>query len=186
MTRIWEGRRRRIGRARISSVPLTLFYSCNSWLDSPSLPPTLVSLCLGGLSSPLPELDGRILLRRMRVRPSLDPLVFRGNRMIAAVSSPASSHSVRDAFFTSNVGGLNVSRPRLERRQQRQRFLEWDRDEPREEGGDARRPAANCGVAPAASLTERASNERSSAGRSAAGPRRMGDVMPDVLARYGL
>jgi hypothetical protein len=101
--------------------------------------------------------------------------------MIAAVSSPVSSSSAHDSFFPSCVGGPNVSGPSLGRRQQRQRFLEWDRDEPREERGDGRRPAASCSAASAA-----ASTERSPAVRPTAGPRRMGDVMPDVLARYGL
>ena len=94
--------------------------------------------------------------------------------MIAAVSSPVSSSSARNSFVPPSLGGPSVSRPSLGRRQQRQRFLEWDRDE----AAETRGPAISRTVA----STERAPIEHA----TAAGPRRMGDVMPDVLARYGL
>jgi hypothetical protein len=93
--------------------------------------------------------------------------------MVAAISSPVSSP------MSSNVARLplaprNLSPPSLGRRQQRQRFLEWDRDEAAETRSSANsRTSAPTGKAP----TDRV---------AAAGPRRMGDIMPDVLARYGL
>jgi hypothetical protein len=91
-------------------------------------------------------------------------MVFWGNRMVAAASSPVSQSSVHSSF---------VPQP-CARRQHRQRFLEWDRDET----ADTRVRAISRTAAP----TEQAPIERA----VTAGPRRMGDVMPDVLARYGL
>jgi hypothetical protein len=95
--------------------------------------------------------------------------------MVAAISSPVSSP------MSANVARLplaphNLSPPSPGRRQQRQRFLEWDRDEAGEERGDARWRAAMNGPALPALPSE----------RSPIGPRRMAEVMPDVLARYGL
>jgi hypothetical protein len=93
--------------------------------------------------------------------------------MVAAISSPVSSP------MSANVARLplaprNLSPPSPNRRHQRQRFLEWDRDE-----AAATRSSA---ISRTAAPTEQAPIERT----PTAGPRRMGDVMPDVLARYGL
>jgi hypothetical protein len=89
--------------------------------------------------------------------------------MMAAILSPVSSNSA----------GAPLVPQRRERRQQCQRFLEWDRDE----AGETRSPT----ISRAAASTEPTSREPSPFDRvPAAGPRRMGDVMPGVLARYGL
>jgi hypothetical protein len=94
---------------------------------------------------------------------------FRGKRMIAAVVAPVASLLTQSSSTPSSF-----IPPRIERRQHRQRFLEWDRDE----AAEARRMAVSRTAAP----TEPSSFDRV----PVAGPRRMGDIMPDVLARYGL
>jgi hypothetical protein len=77
--------------------------------------------------------------------------------MIAAATSPVSSYALPSSFT-------------LPGRQHRQQMLDWDHDEP----ASPRRPASP--------RTASASVES----KPVAGPRRMSEVMPDVLARYGL
>jgi hypothetical protein len=81
--------------------------------------------------------------------------------MIAAATSPVSSYALPSSFT-------------LPGRQHRQQMLDWDHDEP----ASPRRPASPRTAAASASTRVES--------KPAAGPRRMSEVMPDVLARYGL